>query len=212
MVRKIIVALIGIIIYAFGLDLMVMTNLGVGPFDSFCLAIASLLNTSLGNAELLVHSIFIVILLIFANRWQVTKQSIIYSFLSIFLISRVIDIMTSTAQIFSGVNVYLDFLIGFFLFTLGIAIYFQVDIIIAPGDKLVVELARVLKRRDGTGKFIFDMIFGVVSFILISGLNLDIALSFTTLFIIVATGPLINFYDQKILRPLDLCGNKELKD
>ncbi len=202
-VKKTIVCAVGLLIFAIGLNMMIIADIGIGPFDSFCLVIAELTGLNFGNAQLLFQSILFVVLLLIIKKSKQTYLEVFVSLLSTFIGTRIINFTSPFVAQFADQNKYLMFIVGFVLLVVGVSVNLKVNIIINPIDKLVVALSGMTNIKVGTMKLITDVICGVLTIIFVFVFNYDVAVSVTMLFILFCTGPAINILNSLVFNKLE---------
>lgn len=198
-IRKMFFSMVGIIILSLGLNLIVKSTIGISPFDLLSLAIGEILNIqSFGNASLVMQSLILVICLMFCKKAQIHLSELIVSFLSVFLITRIIN-LTFIVTNYIDANQYFLYILGILLLSIGVSLNIKANLIIAPTDKLVVISSKMLKIKSGTSKIFIDCMVFTTVLILKSTLNLDINLTIITFISIFALGTLINLNNKLYL-------------
>ncbi len=194
--KKLIVCAIGLFIFAIGLNMMILADIGIGPFDSFCLVIAEFTGLNFGDAQLLFQFLLFIILLLLIKKSKQTYLEVCVALLANFIATRVINFTSPLVMSFTEMNIYLIFGLGFILFVIGISINLKVNILINPIDKLVVALSGITNIKVGTMKFITDIICGGLTIIFVYVFGYNVAISLTMLFILFCTGPSINILNS----------------
>ncbi len=182
--------------------MMIIADIGIGPFDSFCLVIAELTGLNFGNAQLLFQFLLFVVLLLIIKKSKQTYLEIFVSLLSTFIATRIINFTSPLVSKLSEQNEYIVFIIGFIFLVVGVSINLKVNIVINPIDKLVVALSGITKIKVGTMKLITDLICGGLTIIFVYVFNFNVAVSVTMLFILFCTGPSINLLNGIVLNKL----------
>ncbi len=205
LVKNLIYGLVGMIILSIGLNMILIANIGTGPFDTFVIANQSALGIdSFANASFLFHVIFVLIMLIFKNFFKTEVKPALISVLSIFVITRFIawfDVILKALG-FETFNLVFLMAIGFILFSLGIYILSVSNVIIAPYDKFVVQFAAALNINLGTFRVIWDVTMLVLAFIISTITDAGVVFSIGTIIITVGTGSCIRLFEmihQKII-------------
>ncbi len=205
LVKNLIYGLVGMIILSIGLNMILIANIGTGPFDTFVIANQSVLGIdSFANASFLFHVIFVLIMLIFKNFFKTEEKPALISVLSIFVITRFIawfDVILKALG-FETFNLVFLMAIGFILFSLGIYILSVSNVIIAPYDKFVVQFAAALNINLGTFRVIWDVTMLVLAFIISTITDAGVVFSIGTIIITVGTGSCIRLFEmihQKII-------------
>ncbi len=183
--------------------MMIIADIGIGPFDSFCLVIAEFTGVNFGNAQLLFQSTLFIVLLLIMKKSKQTYLEIFVSLISTFIATRIINFTNPLVTKFSEQNIYLVFIVGFILLIIGVSINLKVNIIINPIDKLVVALSNITNIKVGTMKLISDVVCGVLTIIFVYIFKFDVAVSVTMLFILFCTGPSINLFNGLVLNKFE---------
>lgn len=204
--QKIIESLIGINLLSFGIAIILRLNVGMDPFDSFSYLIGNIFKIDqFGNAILITHLMFFIILYILIPK---TKEQIIDSLISIgaiFIITRFINIYELLINFEVNQIAYkiMLFIPGFLITNLGLYYIAMLDFIIPPYDKLVVLLAHKFNLKIGTMRLICDSLIFVtivIAFLLNRQL---VTISFGTIIFALGTGPNIRIYEKLFERRTD---------
>lgn len=196
--KKLISSGLGVLLFAFGLNMLIDANLGLTPLDSFSLLVSQNLHINYGNAMLAVHLITLSFVVIFKKQFHESTDKILLSFVSIFLISRVVNFMNIDFEFYNYLNQYIIFVIGLILLSFGTALILFSDLIITPTDKLVDCLAILRKKEVGIVKIEFEIIFLITNFLITNMFKLQSTLSMYTIVLAVSLGLLIELYDKLI--------------
>lgn len=193
---RMIIALLGMAAVSIGINTMLGTGLGVSPLDTVCAQFSEFLSINLGNATFLFDSIFFIMLIIYAfgidKKVEVKGSEVLVSLLSIFILTRIINIF-GFLQLINNF-IYIAFFIGFIFYALGFKLMYDSNLIIAPADKIVVVICRGHNIKEGTGKFVFDVILVIISVFFSLLLVLTIHLTIISILLALITGPMINLY------------------
>ncbi len=190
--------LVGIIILSIGLNMILIANIGAGPFDTFVMANQKILGIdSFANASFFFHVIFVVIMLVFKNFFNTELKSALISVLSIFVITRFIALFDTIlyALNFDQLNIIFLLICGFLLFSFGIYVLSISNLIIAPYDKFVVEFASSTNISLGTFRVIWDVTMLILAFIISKVTDAGVVFSVGTLLITVGTGSCIRMFE-----------------
>lgn len=196
---RICLAVIGTIILAVSINFIIGINWGMATFDTACLTTQYLFNIEqFGDAVLLTHVIFIVLLLLFMKKFNTTWKQMGIAVISILIVSRVINLFGFLIDI-EYANKYIKFIV--FLINVGtvnLAIYFMAtsQLVATPYDRFVIQFASATERDLGTARLIVDVItfLAALAFILI--FKLPVPITFATLFIVLVSGPIIIFWGK----------------
>lgn len=198
MTKRLIIALVGIILMSIGVNALLTLNIGMGPVDTFTLLVQKVTNLSaFGNASLLFHMLFAIILLVLNKKLNIKIVDILISILSIFFITRVVNVF-SFIQIkeMNSIVFLISFLISFLILNLGLYLIAKSNIIIAPYDKFVKELANTLDIKIGTNRVICDSILFFLITIVKFTTSIAIVISWGTVVVTFFTGLNIRLYEN----------------
>lgn len=195
MFKRILVALIGINLMSLGLNIVLDINWGVGPFDSMTLLMQQIFKIdNFSNASFMLHMVFAVVLLIMLKIFKLNILDLVISCLSIFLITRFVGLYDMVINIHS--NSIILFVIAFLTLNLGLYFIAISNLLIAPYDKFIVEIAKYKDLDLGIIRLSGDM--GLLLIVII--LNLlgltNVVISFGTIFITIGTGLNISLYKK----------------
>ena len=199
--KRIIHSIVGIILLAVGLNILLLTNVGYGPFDSLTYALQSALNIDeFGNASFLLHLLFALLLLTYNFFKKKHLIPVFISILSIFILTRVVNFFSFLTEFtLTGLSEVLGFfLLGFLLLCLGLLFISKSNLIIPPFDKTIVEAAKIGKINLGTMRIGFDVFLLTLTIILKVLLEIDVVISLGTLFLTVGTGFTMKYLEQLI--------------
>lgn len=190
---------VGINLLAIGIIIVLRVNIGMDPFDSLSYLIGNILNFKLlGNAILVTHFIFFILLLIIVPFKKKKLLECGVSLISISIITRVINfyehlIVFDPSSLMQSV---LLFIFGFMTINFGLYLIANVNFIIPPYDKFVVELAEKKNINIGAMRFRCDII---VFILIITGYLIDkslVTISIGTFIFAFGTGPNISLYEK----------------
>lgn len=202
MKKKILLSVLGSICFAIGLNLLLQANVGLTPFDTLCLFISKLLSISYANAVLLVHLVVFILLMIHRNKFKEPISLIMFSLVSIFIITRFIEYFSSNFVFYANYNSMSCLILGVIIISLGSALILKSDLIISPTDKLVDGLSRVNSLEVGTNKLIIETVAFIIVLIGINITKIDIVLSINSIIIMLIISILINMYDHLLLNKI----------
>lgn len=198
MIKRLIIALIGIVLMSIGVNALLTLNIGMGPVDTFTLLVQKITKLNeFGNASLLFHMLFAIVLLLLSKKLNVKIRDIIISILSIFFITRVVN-MFSFIQIneMNSLAFAISFLLSFLILNLGLYLIAKSNIIIAPYDKFVKELANTLDIKIGTNRVLCDsVLFGIILIVKFTT-TIAIVISWGTVIVTFFTGLNIRLYEK----------------
>ncbi len=192
-------AVIGTIILAISINFIIGINWGMATFDTACLTTQYLFNMEqYGNAVLLTHVAFIVLLIIFMKKLESSWKHVGIAAISIFVVSRVINFFGFIIDIDYANNLIMFVVFMINVVTVNLAIYLMANsqLVATPYDRFVIQFSSATNRDLGRGRLIVDVITFIVAFIIILVANLPVPISFATLFIVLASGPIITFWGK----------------
>lgn len=156
---RLLFSLIGVILLSLGINMLITANLGLTPFDTFCMYISMLINTSYANATFIVHSIIFVILLFFHKKFKESIKLVLLSLVSIFIITRFISFFSNHFIFYKNYPVMLLFIIGVVILSIGLTFILKSDLVISPADKIVDGISVLENKETWVIKFIVEFIF-----------------------------------------------------
>ncbi len=196
---KFLLATIGTLILAVSINFIIGINWGMSTYDTACLTTQYLFGfDNYGDAVLLTHMIFLVLLLIFMKKLNTSIKHIGISLISIVIVSRVLNLFGFIIDIeYSSFLVMLViFLVNVFAVNLAIYLMASSTIIATPYDRFVIQLSSTTGRDLGRARLIVDIITFIFAFIIIILFNLPVPISLATLFIVLFSGPIITMWGK----------------
>lgn len=192
-------AVIGTIILSVSINFIIGINWGMATFDTACLTTQYLFNIDqFGDAVLITHVFFIVLLLLFMKKFETTWKQMGIAVISILIVSRVINMFGFLIDIEYSNNIikFIVFLIN--VGTVNLAIYLMANsqLVATPYDRFVIQFASSTDRDLGRARLIVDVITFIVAFGLIFIFKLPVPITIATLFIVLASGPIITFWGK----------------
>ncbi|MGX7183263.1 YczE/YyaS/YitT family protein [Enterococcus pallens] len=191
LVNRTFTTITGVMIISVGIAWMRFSSFGTDPFVTMNIGIVQSLSLPFGTIQMIMNLIFLLFMLRFS------KRSIhLGTALGIFLVGYLSDFVLSLLTLLP-LNMYFRIFamcIGLLCCTLGVAIYMRADLGISPYDaaaKIIEEQSKTkLKYREI--RVLTDLGCVTVGFLL--GAPIGIGTVLTAFF----TGPLINFFSEKI--------------
>ncbi len=195
MIKKLLVALIGINIFSISINILKNFNIGMGSFDSLTLAVQKIFNIKeFGNAAFIIHLFFFTFLMIMAKRFKIRYSLLFISLLSIFVMTRFINLYGYLIKFQVEFNL-LNFAIVFLTLNFGLFLMMKSNLIIAPFDKFVQEVSNFLKKNLGIVRFFSDVALLVIVLFLNYVFKTNIPFTAGTIFITFFTGFNMGIYD-----------------
>ncbi len=181
-----------------GVNTLLTLNIGMGPVDTFTLLLQNFANLSeFGNASLMFHLLFAVLLVVMSKYFKLKLVDIGISVISIFFITRVVNLFGFIKVGDLGLGLFIIcFLAGFLILNLGLYFIAKSNIIIAPYDKFVKELANALNLKIGTNRVICDSVLFVVIVICKVAFSVAVVISWGTIIVTFFTGLNIRLYEK----------------
>ncbi len=196
---KFLLATIGTLILAVSINFIIGINWGMSTYDTACLTTQYLFGfENYGDAVLLTHMIFLVLLIIFMKKLNTSLKHIGISLISIVIVSRVLNFFGFIIDIeYSNTLVMLIvFLINVFAVNLAIYLMASSTIIATPYDRFVIQLSSISGKDLGRARLIVDIITFIFAFVIILLFSLPVPISLATLFIVLFSGPIITMWGK----------------
>ena len=205
--RRILMSLCGVIICAIAVGFFKMAAFGVDPFQSLMSGLDQLIPIPFGTLYVIVNVVLLVFSLVF-NRHNIG----IATFINLFLLGYITQFTFETLQGWipsPGIGLRVLFLlIGIVVICIGSALYMTADLGVSTYDSVAITMANKWKW----GKFqyirivtdVICVVLGIAVF-LIGGGSWSRVPEFVNIGTIITAffmGPLIEFFNVRIARPL----------
>lgn len=205
--KRIIMSVLGVLICGFSVGIFKLAAFGVDPFQAFMSGIDHMIPIDFGTLYVIVNAVLLTFSLVF-NR----KKIGIATFINLFLLGYVTQFSYEKLQgIFPDPSIPVRvaaLIIGIVVICFGSAFYMTADLGVSTYDAVAIIMADTWK----IGKFkylriitdVVCVVLGVVLFLLSGGIFADIP-TFAGIGTIITAffmGPLIEFFNEKIARPL----------
>ena len=141
--RSILQTLCGLLIYSFGVYLTIAANIGLAPWDCFCMGISQYTPLNYGSTMVLVSVAAILIQLLFQER--IGFATILDALITGRLTQLFIDISTYPENHSTLLGIVL-LLIGFLIIDLGIYVYMSAEFGSGPKDGLMIVIGKNLPK------------------------------------------------------------------
>lgn len=192
--KQLILAAIGMFLVALGVNLIIGINWGMATFDTAAMTVQELFGIGLyGDAALALNMVFACILILFKKKLLVRWSDLATAFIAVFLLTRTINLLVFITEI-----TYANFpmtLIAFFISVIivNLGIYFMSvsNLVATPYDRFVIQLSESSKWELGKARLRSDIVLFVIAFFFIFFFKLDVPVSLATLYIVIASGPII---------------------
>ncbi|WOO86802.1 hypothetical protein RZE82_06680 [Mollicutes bacterium LVI A0039] len=196
---KIALAVIGTLCLAISINFIIGIDWGMSTFDTACYTTMQFFNVpKFGDAVLITHSFFLVLLVLFMKKLQSSWKHILIAVISILVVSRVINFFGFIIDIEYANNVvmFIVFLLSVVTVNLGIYLMATSSLVATPYDRFVIQLSAATNRDLGNARLIVDVVVFLIALAVIFIFKLDVPLSIATLFIVLISGPIITFWGK----------------
>ena len=183
-IKKILNVIVGSIIMSIGIKFTILLNLGSDPMTMLWIGISNLLSITVGQANILVSFIFLVIVLVLDK-----KQLNIGSLLNPIVITMTLDMLQKVS--IPAFNIWFRMIlviIGFLVLSFGIAMYAAADFGKGAYEALVFALSNKVNFKVGTIRTVFDILFAFIGVMLGAKFNIG------TIIAIIFIGSGIQFF------------------
>ena len=141
--RSILQTLCGLLIYSFGVYLTIAANIGLAPWDCFCMGISQYTPLNYGSTMVLVSVAAILIQLLFQER--IGFATILDALITGRLTQLFIDISSYPENHITLLGIVL-LLIGFLIIDLGIYVYMSAELGSGPKDGMMIVMGKKLPK------------------------------------------------------------------
>lgn len=203
---RIIYGLVGALLLAVGLQVTIGINWGVSMFDTATLVIQGMTGLNFGNSAIVLHSIYLVILIIGMNKLQSKWNELALSVVSIFIITRIINafsFISESVHFNSFIITLIMFIISVFVFCVGIYFMSKSNLFVSVYDRFCLQLSWATNQELGTARLICDVSLFIVTLLVNYTLDLGVTVSIGTFYIIFTSGLQINLI-HKIFKIEDI--------
>lgn len=197
LIRKLIVAMAGLIICGIGVGIFLYSGLGVDPASVFELGIGNVFHISYGTASAAIN-VVILIIVFFLDKSYINISSI----LAIFGIGYTADFVNFVLGIFLKGEQHiivrlLMIIIGLFIMSTGIAAYIRADLGVGAIDLVSEIISNKLKISYRIVRVSADVAFVIVGFILGGAVGIGTVLA------AFMTGPAVQFLRPHVYKVTD---------
>lgn len=193
MKKRVIFAIIGAVIIAFGITVIVELNYGMPAFDTFVLMLAAATKIEYTTSLRLMQATILVILILLKKKLSLTWSELFVSALSVVLVTVLIDVASFMLDGVIERN-YIWFAFGFLLYVYGITLLVQSDILLAPNDKLLNAISHITTHTYALYKIITDVVLLLIAIVIIKNNGYDIGISLITVLLTFFTGPFVGMF------------------
>ena len=150
---RLLLTMMGVVFFAFGVVLTIKANIGYAPWDVFHVGLADTIGLSIGTVSISVGVVLVTIIALLGER-----QLGIGTILNMMLIGVFVDAMFPLVPISSNIITGIIMLLtGIFSLSLGTCFYLKSAFGIGPRDALMVVLARKTKLPVGICRFAVEL-------------------------------------------------------
>lgn len=191
------ISIFGIALISFGAALSESMDMGLDPFTALNRGASSLLGFSLGNYQLFVN--FVILAIVFFMKRSLIGWGTIYNMV---LVGYLVDFFKGLFQSFFQVgdmSLWLRLLItvlAILIFTLGVALYMDIDLGVSPYDAITPVIT------DRTGWSYTPVRIAQDLVVVLSAYFLSGPVGISTLITGFFAGPLISFFSNHLSTPI----------
>ena len=195
--RRSLMSLIGVLIFALGAIILLAADLGMDPYSAMNLGVSQLLGWQLGPYQLLLN-LLILGLVFLIDRHLIGVGTIFnmalvgygIQFFSLILLKNLPTPSSLLMQILVA-------LLGFLVFTFGLAMYIVADVGISPYDAITPMILKVTHSKNYRFIRILQDVTAMVIAILVHG-----HFGLVTIIVAFGSGPFIIFWERHVLDKL----------
>lgn len=195
--RRLLMSLIGVLIFALGATILLAANLGMDPYSAMNLGVSQLLGWQLGPYQLLLN-LLILGLVFLIDRHLIGVGTIFnmalvgygIQFFSLILLKNLPTPSSLLMQILVA-------LLGLLVFTFGLAMYIVADVGISPYDAITPMILKVTHSKNYRFIRILQDVTAMVIAILVHG-----HFGLVTIIVAFGSGPFIIFWERHVLDKL----------
>lgn len=195
--RRSLMSLIGVLIFALGATILLAADLGMDPYSAMNLGVSQLLGWQLGPYQLLLN-LLILGLVFLIDRHLIGIGTIFnmalvgygIQFFSLILLKNLPTPSSLLMQILVA-------LLGFLVFTFGLAMYIVADVGISPYDAITPMILKVTHSKNYRFIRILQDVTAMVIAILVHG-----HFGLVTIIVAFGSGPFIIFWERHVLDKL----------
>lgn len=138
-----ITASLGLMLFALGVYLTIQANIGVSPWDAFCLGIAQTVGVSYGTASIIISLTIVCIDLLIKEKIGLG------TILDAFIVGKTVDLLIWLDFIPKAINIWVSLamlIIGFFIMGYSQYLYMKTGLSCGPRDSFQVGIGRRLNK------------------------------------------------------------------
>lgn len=203
--RRIPIYLIGMFLMTIGVNLSVLSGIGVSPIDTLPYIVSLIAQKSLGLSTTLVFSVYILLQIVILRRrfqWKNLLQIVLSIIFGWFVsLSGVLTALLPQHPSYPIQFIYM--LCSIVFLGSGIFLYVTADIMSMPADGVALALAEVSGKPMSSCKIVFDCTVVVLTVILsVTQLHNISGVREGTLIAAFGVGMCIRFWEKRMTQPL----------
>lgn len=191
-ILKILTSILGIAITCFSASLFYKINMGADPYQVFAIAVHKLFGISYGQANLLLNSVIVVLIVTFKRKYMNVSL-----FLSLIITGPLLDLFNDLIGpiIGSDLSLWLKLIIAFtgtIILSFGIYLYISPRLGASPADSIgliISEMTRIPYKRI---RVLTDALYTLIGF------SLGGVVGIVTVLAVVLTGPCIGWLQDAL--------------
>ena len=190
-VKRTLAYVLGLIIFSFGISLVVISNLGAGSWDALTVGLYTRFGLTVGTWLTIVGATLVLVNAVLEKRrpefLPLVTQIILGYFIDIWLL------LIFKNELIQGLSLQIpSLLIGVFCMGLGIATYLQAKFAIMPIDRFMLNIQKIMRVKVMYAKITAEIIALIAA--LIVGGPIGVGTLIATLFI----GPIIQVFFPRL--------------
>jgi uncharacterized membrane protein YczE len=190
---------VGILILGFSISLLRYSALGTDPYTTMNLGISETLNMSFGSYQLIVNSLLFILMLTY-QRNKVGIGTVVNMVMVGFIADFFFPLVNQALPVNDDITFrLLVTIIAVFLACIGISMYMESELGIAPYDALtniVIDGVKKVKVPFFAARMIIDIIAVTIGF------TFGAIVGIATILLAFLTGPIVHIIRGKVLSPL----------
>ena len=190
---------VGILILGFSISLLRYSALGTDPYTTMNLGISETLNMSFGSYQLIVNSLLFILMLTY-QRNKVGIGTVVNMVMVGFIADFFFPLVNKALSVNDDITFrLLVTIIAVFLACIGISMYMESELGIAPYDALtniVIDGVKKVKVPFFAARMIIDIIAVTIGF------TFGAIVGIATILLAFLTGPIVHIIRGKVLSPL----------
>lgn len=208
MVKRCVLSVLGIIVMGFGISLFSVSGFGVDPFTSMNMNISSAIRIDYGTLQMLVNTVILLIVIIFAHRGLVGISTVVNMAGLGYAIQFFKDIISPLFTGYYNIMIFrvLLLLAGIIILCFGSSMLFTTNVGVGPYDAICYMFSQMIKVPYKWMRIFADVIVIAVGLTVSGGLagllngnfsaikNIGIGTLITALLM----GPLVNFFAKNV--------------